>query len=261
MIIIIINMLFIGNVTNYANSYENSELVKPGKPTVDTNEDVWVQKKHENGELFEMYVTIHQKLDEENHRNIQSYYKKYENETTLFLNVQDFNTAVFNAFKKYNYSAKLSEIKNRRVELTNDKIEEIKEKLDNGGNEFKLYYDYGSGLYKDWIEYVNQRYQTILKGQSGVGDITQDVDYWKPGQSGDNTKINNIANIVLSLIRTIGIFVALGSLMVLGIKYMLGSLEEKAHYKQTMIPWIIGAIMVFAVTSLPKLIYDLAQNI
>ena len=49
--------------------------------------------------------------------------------------------------------------------------------------------------------------------------------------------------------------------MIIGIKYMLGSVEEKSEYKKTMIPYLIGAAIVFSGTTLPQIIYQLASNI
>lgn len=45
-------------------------------------------------------------------------------------------------------------------------------------------------------------------------------------------------NNTTDLIRTIGMFIAVGAMMVIGIKYMTGSAEEKANYKKTMMPYI-----------------------
>ena len=40
------------------------------------------------------------------------------------------------------------------------------------------------------------------------------------------------------------------ALMIIGVKYMLGSVEEKAEYKKTMRPYVIGAFMLFGITNL-----------
>lgn len=62
------------------------------------------------------------------------------------------------------------------------------------------------------------------------------------------------AGIVLNVIQIMGIVIAVITLIVIGIKYIVGSVEEKAEYKNTMIPWIIGCILVVSATSVPKLI-------
>lgn len=33
--------------------------------------------------------------------------------------------------------------------------------------------------------------------------------------------------------------------MIIGIKYMTGSLEEKANYKKTMVPYLVGCVILF----------------
>ena len=69
-----------------------------------------------------------------------------------------------------------------------------------------------------------------------------------------------IGNSILGIIQTVGILLSVGCLMVLGIKYMMGSAEEKAEYKKTFIPYIIGAILLFAASALAKVVYDWAQG-
>lgn len=297
MIIIIINIMTFCNIKNYANyTMEAEEYTKLSAASISTqpslekwfqyyNDGVvdnkfydWMVSKNQTGELWQMYVMLEQKIDGKTYWIFYQDYNKDEIDGELVFadSKGELSMDSFNLFKKEvkaafdicNFETKLKLIMNKTNELTDKEIKGIKENLNAGINGYKLYYEDGSGKYNEWRTYIDNRYEEIKqeeakaeKDNSGVGDITQDVDYWKPGQSGDNTKINNITNLILSLIRTAGIFIALGSLMVIGIKYMLGSLEEKAHYKQIMLPWIIGAIMVFAVTFLPKLIYDLAQNI
>ena len=48
--------------------------------------------------------------------------------------------------------------------------------------------------------------------------------------------------------------------MVLGIKYMLGSVEEKADYKKAIIPYLIGMFLLVSVTTLPNLIYQIVTS-
>lgn len=55
-----------------------------------------------------------------------------------------------------------------------------------------------------------------------------------------------MGNTVLGIIHTIGVLVAVGVLMILAIKYMLGSTEQRATYKKSMLPYLVGAILLFA---------------
>lgn len=93
-----------------------------------------------------------------------------------------------------------------------------------------------------------------------MNDISNNLDYWKPSNAVSSTSFNNKVNLIASTVRTIGIIISVITLSIIGIKFMLGSVEEKAQYKQTMIPWLIGAILVFAMTNVPMIIYNLTQG-
>ena len=49
--------------------------------------------------------------------------------------------------------------------------------------------------------------------------------------------------------------------MVLGVRYMMGSAEEKAEYKKVMIPYLIGAVLLFAAVNLAGWIAGFAGTI
>ncbi|MCI8470628.1 MAG: hypothetical protein HFJ35_03960 [Clostridia bacterium] len=74
-------------------------------------------------------------------------------------------------------------------------------------------------------------------------------------------ELKNMANIIIGCLQAIGSIVSVTVLAILGIKYMVGSAEEKAEYKKTMGPYITGAVMVFAITNLLGIIGKIAQNI
>ena len=83
----------------------------------------------------------------------------------------------------------------------------------------------------------------------------------------ENTQVNGDGDIgklggkIVNLIQIVGIVVAAVILLIIGIKYMIGSAEEKADYKKSMIPYIVGALLVFGGTSIVKVIYSLATNL
>ena len=61
--------------------------------------------------------------------------------------------------------------------------------------------------------------------------------------------------IILGAVRNVGVIVAVITLTIIGIKYMLGSVEEKANYKATMMPYIIGCVLLASGTILISYIY------
>ena len=66
---------------------------------------------------------------------------------------------------------------------------------------------------------------------------------------------------LIGIIRVIGIIVTVVTLMILGIKYMTGSVQEKADYKKTMIPYLIGAILIFGASAIAKAVIAISENL
>ena len=116
-------------------------------------------------------------------------------------------------------------------------------------------------------------FEAVLKEKrSSISDIMststvtpsyEDFDYkgYQPSSPTDYNSATKIAGNILAVIRNIGVVVALVALSIIGIKYMIGSVEEKAQYKKSMIPFVIGLILVAAGTTLVKIIYDIATSI
>lgn len=74
-------------------------------------------------------------------------------------------------------------------------------------------------------------------------------------------KIGNVGNALVGILQTVGIVLSVIILIVLGIKYMMGSSEEKAEYKKTMMPYVIGAALIFAASALAQVIYSFFTGI
>ena len=82
-------------------------------------------------------------------------------------------------------------------------------------------------------------------------------------QGNANASVNGVTNLgatIVTIMQTVGIVVAVVILLVLGIKYMIGSAEEKAEYKKTMIPYIVGAILIFASTTIVNVVWQIANG-
>ncbi len=70
------------------------------------------------------------------------------------------------------------------------------------------------------------------------------------------TDTTAIGNIVLGIIQLIGSFAAVGTIMVLGIKYVTGTIEERASYKKSMIPYIVGCVLIFGAVNITAVLYE-----
>lgn len=73
--------------------------------------------------------------------------------------------------------------------------------------------------------------------------------------------LKSTAGKIVGLIQVVGTMVSVGMLIILGIKYVLGSAEQKAEYKKTLFPYIIGAILIFGAVNLTQIIYTWASEL
>ena len=68
-------------------------------------------------------------------------------------------------------------------------------------------------------------------------------------------KVQDVGGQVVGIISVVGMIASVAILMVLGIKYMMGSAEEKAEYKKTLLPYVIGAVLLFAAAGIAQGLY------
>lgn len=97
----------------------------------------------------------------------------------------------------------------------------------------------------------------LITSTSSLAGITPgDV---KGGNHGDIDL--SFLDTITDAIRVIGSFIAVGALMIIGIKYVMGSIEEKANYKKSMMPYIIGCFILFGASTLAPQIRDLFSGV
>ena len=75
------------------------------------------------------------------------------------------------------------------------------------------------------------------------------------------TTVISIGNQLIGILQVIGIIIAVIILIVLGIKYMMGSAEEKAEYKKTLVPYLVGALLIFGAASLAGVVFKWVQSL
>ena len=70
-------------------------------------------------------------------------------------------------------------------------------------------------------------------------------------------KILTVGNTIIGAMQFIGSILSVVVLIGLGIKFLIGSAEEKAEYKESFKPYIIGAVMVFSITNFLGILSDI----
>ncbi len=102
----------------------------------------------------------------------------------------------------------------------------------------------------------------VLIAPPAKADVILDPNSYEPQPFDDEDSriAGNITGQIFSTIRTLGIVLSVLVITVIGIKYMLCSVEEKAQYKETAIPLIIGCLLLAGSTTLVSLIYTIATS-
>lgn len=86
-------------------------------------------------------------------------------------------------------------------------------------------------------------------------------DYNPGGTPSIPTEVTDKINPIVGVISLIGMITSVLVLVILGIKYMIGSVEEKAEYKKSLMPYMIGCIFVFMATVIATVIYDIMTTL
>lgn len=76
-----------------------------------------------------------------------------------------------------------------------------------------------------------------------------------------NAKMQNIGSTILTIVTNAAMILAVVIIAVIGVKYMMGSIEEKAEYKKTMMPYFIGAILVFGAGAIGKMVVGIGSSL
>ena len=96
---------------------------------------------------------------------------------------------------------------------------------------------------------------TIVFGADAV------INQLNPDYTKDDAGLTNLGQTIISYISIAAIVIAVIVLLILGIKYMIGSASEKAEYKKTMIPYLVGAVLVFGPGAIAQVIVQVTTNL
>ncbi len=105
---------------------------------------------------------------------------------------------------------------------------------------------------------------TTSTTDAGVDDVISDGDSFIGLGKEDRIDVSNLRTFsrnIYNILLTIGIAVAVISGSIIGIKYMLGSVEEKADIKSLLIPYIAGCVIIFGSFAIWKLVVTILQGV
>ena len=87
--------------------------------------------------------------------------------------------------------------------------------------------------------------------------LVTSIESNKTADTGAADELVKVAGKIIGLIQVASAVAAVILIAVFGFKFILGSANEKADYQKSFIPLIVGVVVVFAATSIAKLLFGL----
>lgn len=104
---------------------------------------------------------------------------------------------------------------------------------------------------------------STINGGSGKesDDPTVNQNAYSITSPDSSEKLEKKAGVILGVVNVAGIIISVITIMLIGMKYMFGSIEEKAEYKKTATIYLVGAILVMGGTTIPNILYKIGTNL
>lgn len=101
---------------------------------------------------------------------------------------------------------------------------------------------------------------------AGISNVISGGDsFIQAGTEGDVTidqdKLKDTSNTIYNILLILGMGIAVIISAILGIKFMIGSAEEKAQIKDALVPFVIGCIVIFGAFGIWKIFINIGNNL
>lgn len=93
----------------------------------------------------------------------------------------------------------------------------------------------------------------VFAADTIISQLETDVN----SATADTTKVSAVAGKVIKMIRNVAVIGGVIILVILGCKYMMGSVEEKAGYQKSLIPLVVGIVVIMGATSIASFLFEL----
>ena len=98
-----------------------------------------------------------------------------------------------------------------------------------------------------------------------VEDIKGGVSNFMQAGQGQNNPLNqeglqNVSDVVYNVLLAVGIIAAVIVGLIIGIKYMMGSVAQNAETKELLAPYIVGCVIIFGAFAIWKIVVNLLNQ-
>lgn len=128
-------------------------------------------------------------------------------------------------------------------------------------NDINEEYDYRANSIKNQTMNLIDKLKGESRTEKPFDDIFDNPDYYNPTNETVSQDFTDKISVILTIITNIGMLVSVLMPAILGVKYMLASVDERAEYKKDMIPYLIGAALLFGISTIIKILQAVGQII
>ena len=101
-----------------------------------------------------------------------------------------------------------------------------------------------------------------MSNAQNIGDVVTEGDNWLNNAKVlvDQSKLKESQSFIYNALLVVGIIITVFWGGYIGIKFMYASAEDKADIKQTMIPYVVGCIVIYGGFAIWKLVITILDS-
>ena len=138
-------------------------------------------------------------------------------------------------------------------------------------SDYRKLHDTSLNSSRNPFETMEYRIAAVSIDRAADGSTTTPEDiidgatgFIEAGEQEDNplklNELKGVSDTVYNILLVVGIIAAVITGLILAIKIMAGSVTEKAEYKQMLIPYIVGCVVVFGAFTIWKIVVELLNQ-
>lgn len=109
--------------------------------------------------------------------------------------------------------------------------------------------------------FSTETYATSEFTNSGDDFISIGKNAYKENKPLDEGALKITSGEIYNILFTIGAVLAIGVGLVIGIQFITGSVDEKAKIKETLIPYVVGCVVIFSAFTIWKIVIELGTSV
>lgn len=109
--------------------------------------------------------------------------------------------------------------------------------------------------------FSNEAYAAGSVADDGDSFINLGKEKYNENKPIDEGALQITSGEIYNLLFTIAVVLAFGVGLVIGIQFITGSVDEKAKIKETLVPYVVGCVVIFSAFTIWKLVIEVGNSV